>query len=489
LIPARLGGDFLRMTAGLRQISFDPTFAGWQTAARSALAQELPPEHIAWQERDEPQPALGLFPEAPSAENAAPAFRVPRRFLSLARRVACHRDPRRWALLYRVLWRLTHGERELLEIIVDPDMHELLRMEKAIHHDSHRMHAFVRFRRVPLEGSTEWFVAWFEPEHHIVELNAPFFIERFAGMHWSILTPDCCAHWDGERISYTDGVARSAAPGEDDLEPLWLRYYAHTFNPGRTRPRLLQQHMPKRYWKNLPEAAAIPSLVRHAPTRVETMLAESEAKRTDHLGYHAAPVPPTRDLGVLREKACACTACPLFKNATQTVFGEGPLDAEIVFVGEQPGDQEDRAGRPFVGPAGLLLDRAMTEAGIDRGQCYVTNAVKHFKWEPRGKRRLHQTPNSRDIAACRPWLAAELAVLQPRVLVALGGTAARSVFERDVRVLSERGKIIPSPFAEKTIITLHPSSLLRMHDEAARSEAYTRFVADLRLAAETLRAA
>jgi DNA polymerase len=211
------------------------------------------------------------------------------------------------------------------------------------------------------------------------------------------------------------------------------------------------------------------------------MLAASEAQRVDQLEWHPAPVPPGADLDRLRTAASACTACPLFKNATRTVFGEGPHDAEIVLLGEQPGDQEDRVGRPFVGPAGQLLDRALVEAGIARERCYVTNVVKHFKWEPRGKRRLHKTPSARDVAACRPWMEAELAQLQAKVLICLGSTAARAVLGPEVRVTRDRGRIVPSTLHAHTLVTVHPSSLLRAPDEETRRVEYARFVADLKI--------
>jgi uracil-DNA glycosylase len=199
--------------------------------------------------------------------------------------------------------------------------------------------------------------------------------------------------------------------------------------------------------------------------------------------WHPAEPPETPTLAVLSKAAAGCKACPLYKTATQTVFGEGPRDAKIVFVGEQPGDVEDREGRPFVGPAGHLLDRALLEAGIERKNAYVTNGVKHFKWEPRGQRRLHQKPSARDIAACRPWLMAELLILKPRVLVALGGTAAKALLGPAVRVLRDRGKAMSSELCERTVVTVHPSSLLRAPDEAARAEAYRLFVQDLRIIA------
>jgi uracil-DNA glycosylase len=200
--------------------------------------------------------------------------------------------------------------------------------------------------------------------------------------------------------------------------------------------------------------------------------------------WRPAQPPATRSLQELREAAAGCTACPLYRNATQTVFGEGPRDAEIVLIGEQPGDQEDLAGHPFVGPAGQLLNRALEEAGIARARCYVTNAVKHFKWEPRGKRRLHVSPSARDIAACKPWLESELAALRPKTIVCLGATAAKTVLGPAIRVLKDRGHFFPSPYAERTLVTVHPSSLLRAPDEESRLRNYALFVADLRVVAE-----
>ena len=185
-------------------------------------------------------------------------------------------------------------------------------------------------------------------------------------------------------------------------------------------------------------------------------------------------------LDSLRREAASCRACPLWKHATQTVFGEGPADAEIVFVGEQPGDKEDLQGRPFVGPAGLLLDRALSEANVDRGRVYVTNAVKHFKFEPRGKRRLHKRPNASEIRICRRWLAEEIDAIRPRLIVALGATAAQGLAERAIPVQSNRGKVLDVTNGLRVFITVHPSALLRLQDDAERHSAYANFVNDLR---------
>ena len=205
--------------------------------------------------------------------------------------------------------------------------------------------------------------------------------------------------------------------------------------------------------------------------------------RTDEEEFARPARPPdTASLTALREAARHCTACHLYKRATQTVFGEGPKGAVMMLVGEQPGDYEDVAAKPFVGPAGKIMDRALEEAGIDRSQVYVTNAVKHFKWEPRGKRRIHQKPNSREIAACRPWLEAELQIVKPKLVVAMGATAAQTIFGPSFRVTRERGKVLSSKRAPRVLATVHPSSLLRQPDEASRQREYKHFVSDLRAA-------
>lgn len=208
--------------------------------------------------------------------------------------------------------------------------------------------------------------------------------------------------------------------------------------------------------------------------------------RRDPARSAAAFIPPDPTLPRLREAAARCTGCDLYRRATQTVFGEGPARAPLMLVGEQPGHEEDLTGRPFVGPAGRLLDRALAEAGIDREQTYVTNAVKHFKWQPRGKRRIHAKPSAGEIAACRPWLEAEIASVQPRALVLLGATAAQAVMGPTFRVTQERGRFVPSPLAPFVLATVHPSALLRAPDEESRHRETARFVGDLRMVAGVL---
>lgn len=467
----------------LRELVFDGTFEGWKRVARKALVEALAPDMVLWRDARAEQSELGFerkeLAPLPADAGAPAAFRVPRDFLELAREVSCHRAAVRWALLYRVLWRLTHGEPHLLDVAVEPDVNAVRMLAKAVHRDLHKMRAFVRFREVRTESGS-WYVAWFEPQHHIVEANAAFFVDRFASLRWSILTPERCVHWDGKEVRFTPGVAKEQAPPEDAAEDLWRTYYASIFNPARIKVGAMLAQMPKHYWKNLPEAGLIPDLLAEAPARVEEMIEASEVRRDLPEVFGSARVPLTRDLELLRTAAATCRACPLWRKATCAVFGEGPARPRVVVVGEQPGDQEDRQGRPFVGPAGKLLDRALAAAGIPRGELYVTNAVKHFKWEPQGKRRLHKTPSAREAAACRPWLEAELRATAPELIVCLGASAARSVVGVDVKVTSERGQKLPTEFGAQALITVHPSSLLRLPSGENPETAFAAFVADLR---------
>ncbi len=440
-------------------------FAGWRAAARNLLAADVPPNEVTW--------AAGLFDNPLDLPPGKPTSTVPKDFLDLAKTVAMHRDERRWDLLYRVLYRITHGERNLLKIDIDDDVRELNLMAKAVGRDMHKMKAFVRFRRV--EGSNpEQLVAWHKPDHHIVEALAPWFADRFGAMHWSILTPDRSAHWNLESLTFGPGVPRSEAPGEDTLEDLWRDYYASVFNPARVKVKAMKAEMPVRHWATLPEAQIIPSLLAKAEGRV-TEMARSQTTS-------AAPfIPATRALSQLREAAPGCRGCDLYQHATQVVFGEGPSDAKVVMVGEQPGDEEDTKGHPFIGPAGRLLSKAMHESGLDREKIYVTNAVKHFKFIERGKRRIHAKPTGIEISACRPWLEAELAAIEPELLVCLGATAAQSLMGRDFRVTTDRGKFFPHRWAKEIVATIHPSAILRAQERSEME--YELFVKDLRVIA------
>jgi DNA polymerase len=313
-----------------------------------------------------------------------------------------------------------------------------------------------------------------------VELVGPHFAKRYPNLQWSIFTPLASVHWDGRLLTPGPGIPASAIPREDSsraAEALWRTYYAAAFNPARVNEPKLGRDMPARFRATLPEAAEIPLLVAGAAGRTRTL------RDTSGGATARAQVPATKDLPILRDAVSRCTGCDLYRHATQAVFGEGPPDASIVLVGEQPGDMEDRAGRPFVGPAGELLDRALADAGIRRSEVYVTNAVKHFAWEPRGKRRIHRTPRLSEVRACRPWVEAELASVAPRVVVCLGGTAAQALLGPQARVNALRGRIITGQsWASGVIVTLHPAAVLRAADPQAQADAYTSLVSDLKLA-------
>jgi len=440
-------------------------FDGWREAARSLALVGAAPGEILWEVAGE---AADLF-GAPAPAPPAPAglFSVSRAFVALARSVVCHRDPERFALLYAMLVKLRERT-DALEDKADPLVHRLEAMARAVRRDLHKMHAFLRFREVETEAGPR-FVAWFEPDHHIVRAAAAFFVGRFASMRWSILTPDLSLHWDGEALAEGPGASKADAPQGDPIEAVWKTYYASIFNPARVKIGAMLKEMPKRYWKNMPETALVAELVQGAQARECEMAAASAVTVGDNVEKSWASV---------RAEAMHCTRCDLYKCGTQTVFGEGPLDARLVFVGEQPGDQEDLAGRPFVGPAGQLFDRALADAGVDRARTYVTNAVKHFKFVRQGKRRIHDKPNGGEIAACRWWLQQELALIRPPLVVALGATAARSLFGKVVTISSLRGRAHALPEGGEAWVTVHPSFLLRVRDD--KEAEYKRFVADLR---------
>lgn len=467
------------------RLDSETDFEGFRRAARALLAAGIAPEHTSWSAGT----AGDLFGSGddPLPPDSGPAPRVPRDFVALCQLAMLHREPRRFALLYRLLWRLQR-EPGLLALTVDADVAELSALAKSVRRDLHKMKAFVRFREIATDTGPH-FVAWFEPEHHIVEAIASFFVRRFAAMRWSILTPEASLHWQAGELLLGPGATRGEAPAEDAHEDLWRAYYAHIFNPARLKVNAMRAEMPKKYWKNLPEAALIAELSSAAGRRQLEMTqampttphpATQAARRGRALHTPEATPMPASTLAGLRAEALGCRGCPLWAGATQTVFGEGPESARVVLVGEQPGDREDLAGHPFVGPAGQLLDRALRAAGIARERLYVTNAVKHFKNEPRGKRRLHRTPAERDILACRPWLEQELALLQPALVVALGATAAQALSGRRLPVEANRGRILDSgDGAPPLLVTVHPSYLLRM-PEGARDAAYAQLVEDLR---------
>ncbi|HYO11056.1 MAG TPA: UdgX family uracil-DNA binding protein [Tepidisphaeraceae bacterium] len=474
----------------MRQVRLEPDFASWRDAARELLCADIPPDRVVFVPHGLEHALLPNFLESIDVQPRSTPLRVPREFVKVAEAVACHTDEGNWATMYRVLWRLTHGEPHLLRVTIDDDVRALLAMEKQVRFDAHKMKAFVRFRLArgggPAPGEEraagEHYIAYHRSEHRVLKMTAPFFVRRFGVMRWSILTPFDSAFWDGEKLTFGPGVSRDAAPKDDELEALWRTYYASIFNPARVKLKAMHKEMPRRYWSTMPETQLIPELLLQAPRRAREMV----AAHTDRVAGARAFFPATITLPQLREAAMSCRGCDLYCNATQTVFGEGPADAHAALVAEQPGDNEDLAGRPFVGPAGEVLNAALREVGLDRSQLYISGAVKHFKFEQRGTRRIHAKPNARQVQACRPWIEAELRLVRPRVLVLLGATAAQSLIGRHFKLTRDRGQPFESEWSPWTIATFHPSALLRIPDPALRARAQSQFVSDLRQAADRL---
>jgi DNA polymerase len=456
-------------------------FGEWRRAARGLLAGGVAPEEVSWRGDSD---GASLFGEAALAAPAG-SLNLPRELVEIAERVICHRDPEVPARLYRIVWRAAR-DRRLLARTTDPEVDWLRRCDKAIRRDVHKMHAFVRFRRLGEDAGRESFAAWFEPSHRILRLTAPFFQRRFTGMDWAIVTPDARAIWRAGKLTYGPGGTKDEVPESDVVEDQWRTYYGAIFNPARVKIGAMRAEMPKKYWRNLPEAREIAPLIAGAEARVERMREAAVSVANPLTGKWRTRVPEELtlddDVKTLEELARAvdrCKRCPLYCNATQGVAGEGPKSATIMLVGEQPGDQEDLQGRPFVGPAGQLLDEALEEAGLDRRRLFLTNAVKHFKFEPRGKRRLHQNPTAGEIDICRWWLDKERALVQPELIVTLGASALRGVTGKSASIRSMRGTAHELEGGAKLIATIHPSFLLRMPDRTRAAEERKAFVADL----------
>ncbi len=456
-------------------------FAGWREQARRLIRADVPPDRVIWQVPGEG--GNDLFADAgqtrrfPTAPPDAVQAKVPRIFMDLAAKAALHSDMQRFALLYRILWRL-QARPALMDDAADDDVRRLSQLARTVRRDIHKMRAFVRFR-VILDDKGERYVAWFEPEHHIVRANAAFFVNRFTQMKWTILTPQGSIDWDGETLREGPPAARGDAPAEDAAEDLWKTYYASIFNPARLKIGAMLKEMPKRYWKNMPEAALIPELVAGAQAR-EAQMVDSGASlfaqaRPDSMEDIAAGI-------------SACTRCAIGCNGTRAVAGEGRPDASLMIVGEQPGDSEEQQGRPFVGPAGQVLRGHLAEAGIDPRQAWLTNAVKHFKFAMRtpSKRRLHQNPSAKEIDICRWWVESERLLVRPRMVLALGASAARSVLGRTVSVQKVRGTPMRLDDGAELWVTTHPSYLLRL-DDTARQVEEARFATDLAAARARLR--
>jgi len=455
----------------------------FRAAARHCLARGVAPEDVHFSVGG----TLPLFAEEAPLGVSTGDVRVPRGYANLVPKIVCHSEADRFALLYRLLWRIHRGERQVLDNPADPDAAKAQRYAKAVDKDIYRMQAYVRFAEREIDGA-RLFVAWHEPQHRMLRLAAPFFVDRFSNMDWLIATPIGTIAWQGGVLAFGPPAARPAEAGDAVLDDLWTAYFRATFNPARLRVKAMVAQMPKRHWATMPETALIPDMVRAAGARVaemETTAPETPPRFAERLAERMASIPAQSGellpLDALRKEIQSCRLCPLHGPATQAVPGEGAPEAEIMFVGEQPGDQEDLAGKPFVGPAGQVFERALLEAGIARQKTYVTNAVKHFKFEPRGKRRVHMKPSGGEVSKCRFWLDREISAVKPKLVVALGATAMLGLTGRPVPVTKARGQVIAAD-SFSILVTVHPSYLLRLPEKERAEAEYERFVKDLRKA-------
>ncbi len=461
------------------QVQFEKTFEGWRSVARELALQNTPPHEIQWSDE-----TISLFAHFNDSDKKSQKtndpisttttqIKVPAEFIKMAETVSYAKDTDRWELLYRILYRLNFENSNLMNITIDADISRAENLVGSIRKDIHKLHAFVRFKKVIINDE-DTYVAWHKPEHLIIKPGTPFFARRFGDKRWSIFTPDESAHWDLKKLTFGPGMQQNDFQIQDGWDEIWKTYYKSIFNPSRIKVKMMKSEMSPKYWSSMPETALIRDLIREAPQRLQEM-----AKNQNQ----AAVVSLNKSIDELKIDIKSCQACPLYKDATQVVFGTGPKDAEIMIVGEQPGDQEDLAGLPFVGRAGEILNQALRDAQLDREKIYLTNAVKHFKWVPHNKTRLHQKPTGSNMHACKPWLEAEIAQIKPKIIIALGATAATAVLGRLPKISEERGKIIyGSPYAEKIIISWHPSAILRSTDPVESQQRAQQLSSDLGLA-------
>ena len=433
------------------------TATAWRDAARRLIGARVPPDKITWNFDDsDPQ----LFETSFTLPDPQRPVKVAKDFVSLADTVVWHRDPQRFARLYTLLWRLRTTP-SLMQDRADPDLAKLRQMEKNVRRCQHKMKAFVRFRDLRSTGPRRSFGAWFEPTHHTVEPTAAFFMRRFADMDWIIATPDVTAQFKDGQISFMPGTDRPDLP-EDAAEALWGTYFCNIFNPARVKINAMTSEMPKKYWKNMPEAQFIPGLIADAERKVQAMRDAAPTlppERVTHIRKQLTAQAQPASWNMLEAEIAGFTA-PGFSD--RAVHGSGPRNARLMIVGEQPGDQEDLQGRPFVGPAGHLLHTMAGQVGLDLANAYLTNAVKHFKFQRRGKLRLHQSPTTQEIDHCKWWLHSEIALVKPELIIALGATAARALTGNGKNILTRRGTVETGPGGVAVFLTTHPSHVLRM---------------------------
>lgn len=449
-------------------------FQQWRMAARALLSADIAPAQVHWQD-SAPSPLRGR--PLPTVHSE---LRMSRRLLRLLQQLSCHRQPGRWSLMYELAWR-QRRQPDLLLNQADAQVRQAMLMRSAIQRECHKMHAFVRFRERLLPDGSKHYHAWYEPEHEVLPLAVPFFCKRFPNMRWTIATPTLTADWRDGKLQLSRTTSSGATPA-DGQEQLWRTYYRSICNVNRINPAAMQREMPQRYWHNLPEAAEIQPLLQQGRMQFaqQQRMAQPSPAQARAMQQALAHLPAQED------ELSTCRRCTLWQQATQPVPGEGPATASIMLVGEQPGDEEDLRGRVFIGPAGKLLDAALLDAGLARSELFLTNAVKHFKWQPRGKRRLHQRANVGEVQACNHWLRQEIERVQPRIIVSLGRTAMRAVLGVEQPIETARRQPSRHASGAWVVCTYHPAAVLRALPPVAKAMR-SELSADLRQAATMAR--
>ncbi|MFM0339358.1 UdgX family uracil-DNA binding protein [Paraburkholderia fungorum] len=485
----------------MKPIPIEPFFAAWRHAARALLRQGVEPSQIEWVEfageavaghdglgtahdarlSAAPSATSRFSASAPDSESASAAAStvgtgvaaaIPRELLARLKAAACFRAPDRWALLYRVLWRWTHGERHVLDL-ADPDGALLNQRIQAIEHETGDLLILTLFRRRDPSMGLPEFVGWYEPHHDVLERAAARFAARMGDSTWMLATPHGAAFWNGTLLrigrpmteacgeaSYVS--AASAMTGEaitsEPTEALWLAYYASALN-AEPCP------VPLRYWKMPPAGPPLPAHLARARSRLGAQSAAVTVPDAPPIEYSAVTPPLREPTGPL----ATCRRCALWRNAKQAVAGTGPADAAIMVLGEQPGEAENQHGEPFTGAAGQLLDTVLARAGLERAALYLTYAVKHYKWETFDQQRVHRTPAWREVEACEYWLEEELTRIAPRVVVTLGATALKTLTGPHIN-LSEYLNQTIAHGGRLIVPTWHPSYALRTADARLRED-------------------
>lgn len=387
--------------------------------------------------------------------------------------ISCFDSETRWEFLDRFCERMAREGTHFFANPADPDAVEWGKRLKAIRRDVHKAHAFVRFKKTLVDGR-EVFIAWHRPQHHTLDLFVGLFCRRFPKMNWTVLTSEESAHFNDGELGFGAGFQGQSFEAVDDWEDYWRTYYSSIYNPARLMISAMKREMPMKHWQTMPETRLIPGLIRESRNLVGKMGSKAQSSASEY-------IPTDCDsLDLIRDHLPQCQGCRLFSHCRPTP-GKGAPRADLMFVGEQPGDEEEKAGEPFIGPAGEVLRKAALEGEVPWNSIYVTNAVKHFKFTYEGGYRLHKRPDRDEVAACRPWLQKEIALVKPKTILCLGSTAALSVTGRLWPVERYRGTWLPTSGNYQVLLTYHPAAILRAGAEKS-TEYYRDLVADLRLA-------